>query len=398
MKKSIKAVLVAGAVVAMLANPIHTIANQNITHQVKAGDTYFKISQQYGVSLDRLLAANNANSTSVLMIGDRVVIPSNSGNFITYTVKAGDSLWKVSQDNNITISQLASFNGLSQNAQLIVGQRILVPVSAPGTSSITEHIVVRGETLWIISNKYGITVPQLMSANNLSSDSLLVGQRLVIPSGSSAQATSVNNTTTNSNGQIRVTYTNHIVKSGDDLWNISMKYGIPMKEILDLNGITERTVIFPGQSLRIPVYHIPVKSTVSSRHGELLDWWTEAQYLFPINSVAKITDFDTGRSFMAKRTLGAFHADCEPLTANDARIMKEIWGNNWSWATRAIIVEVNGRKIAASASAMPHDVQLINNNNFEGHFDIHFLNSTRHKDNRIDQNHQAMIKKAAGVQ
>ncbi|MCR3921635.1 MAG: hypothetical protein NUK65_03840 [Firmicutes bacterium] len=42
----------------------------------------------------------------------------------------------------------------------------------------------------------------------------------------------------------------------------------------------------------------------------------------------------------------------------------------------AVIVEVNGRQIAASASTMPHDIQSITDNGFEGHFDIHFLNST----------------------
>ena len=71
----------------------------------------------------------------------------------------------------------------------------------------------------------------------------------------------------------------------------------------------------------------------------------------------KVTDFKTGRSYNVVRSYGAFHADCEPLTSRDAQIMYEIWGNTWSWVPRASIVEYNGRKIAASVTNMPHDIE-----------------------------------------
>jgi hypothetical protein len=145
------------------------------------------------------------------------------------------------------------------------------------------------------------------------------------------------------------------------------------------------------------VHNIAVQERVSEKHGEYLDWWTEAQYVFPINKVATVTDFQTGRTFKIKRTTGAFHADCEPLTARDAAIIKEVWGGSYSWTERAVIVVVDGRKIAASMSSMPHDVEYIKDNNFNGHFDLHFRNSTRHKDGMISQAHQAQIRIAAGV-
>jgi len=99
-----------------------------------------------------------------------------------------------------------------------------------------------------------------------------------------------------------------------------------------------------------------------------------------------------------KRTIGANHADCEPLTANDAAIMKEVWGGSYSWKERAVIVEVDGRKIAASMASMPHDIQYITNNNFDGHFDIHFRNSTRHSDGKISESHQKQVRIAAGIE
>lgn len=98
-----------------------------------------------------------------------------------------------------------------------------------------------------------------------------------------------------------------------------------------------------------------------------------------------------------KRTIGANHADVEPLTAADTAIMREVWGGNWSWAVRPIIVEVDGRRLAASSSSMPHDVQYITNNNFNGHSDLYFLNSTRHVDGRKDLNHENAILIAAGL-
>lgn len=192
-----------------------------------------------------------------------------------------------------------------------------------------------------------------------------------------------------------VTYSDYTVSRGDTLWAIAVKQGVPMPELLKTNNLTERSALSPGMVLKIPRYHIPVKATPGPEFGELLDWWSEAQYVWPIGKDARVIDFHTGKSFMARRTIGAFHADVEPLTAEDSRIMREIWGN-WSWSTRPVIVEVDGRRLAASANGMPHSIQTIPNNNFNGHFCIHFLNSTRHKDNLVQSDHQQNIRTAAG--
>jgi hypothetical protein len=140
----------------------------------------------------------------------------------------------------------------------------------------------------------------------------------------------------------------------------------------------------------------PKKSTPGPQYGELLDWWTEVQYIWPIGVQARVIDLATGKSFNIRRSYGAFHADVEPLSTADSAKMKEIWGG-WSWTTRPVIVEVNGRRIAASSHAMPHSIQTITDNGFDGHFCIHFLNSTRHKDNQMQADHQKNIRTAAGL-
>lgn len=116
---------------------------------------------------------------------------------------------------------------------------------------------------------------------------------------------------------------------------------------------------------------------------------------FPIGSTATVTDVDTGRKFQIKRSYGINHADCEPLTADDTAVMKKLYPN-WNWDARAVIVEVNGRRLAASMSGMPHSIETIGRENeFDGHFDIHFLNSRSHNTNSVRPEHQGMVKKVA---
>ncbi|MDA8235197.1 MAG: hypothetical protein M0Z31_10430 [Clostridia bacterium] len=90
-----------------------------------------------------------------------------------------------------------------------------------------------------------------------------------------------------------------------------------------------------------------------SPYGELLDW-DEVKYLFPYGVKAKVTDLDTGKSFLAQRLAGYSHADVKSLTPQDKKVIKEIYGGNWSWKRRAVLVHVGGRKVAASLSGMPH--------------------------------------------
>lgn len=129
--------------------------------------------------------------------------------------------------------------------------------------------------------------------------------------------------------------------------------------------------------------------------GEYISW-SEASRLFPRKSNAKITDLETGLSFQVQRRAGSFHADVQPLTALDTRIMKKIYNGQWSWRRRAVIVEIGSRRLAASMNGMPHGSGLIKGNNFPGHFCLHFKDSKVHKSNAVDLAHQIMINKAAG--
>ncbi|MCX7710034.1 MAG: peptidoglycan-binding protein [Clostridia bacterium] len=160
-------------------------------------------------------------------------------------------------------------------------------------------------------------------------------------------------------------------------------------------------------------------STADSNYkGYLTSWFGGANKVFANGSVATVYDIATGLSFKAKRTYGYNHADCEPLTSKDTAVMKKIYGGSWDWGRRAVIVTVNGKKLAASMAGMPHagveskpknilvssrsagygrgaNLDAVKNNAMSGHFDIHFLGSKTHGSNRVDRNHQATVKKAA---
>lgn len=291
--------------------------------------------------------------------------------------------------------------------KIIMGALTLTIVATSSNALAATHTVKAGDTYWKISNWYGVGLEDLLKANNANYNSILyIGDKVYVP----------DNTCVSDN----TSYKTHVVQDGDDLWKLSIKYGVTMDDIAKANNISVNKILYTGDVLKIPVHNIPVKSTPGPQYGELLDWWTEAQYVLPLNAEFKVTDFYTGKSFKVKRTVGAGHIDAETLTMNDTNVMKSVWGGALSWARRPVIIEYNGRKVAASMASMPHagnenapggayttwrsgdygpgtNFDYIKGNGISGHFDIHFLNSTRHSDGQVDPEHQKNVKIAAGM-
>ncbi len=127
---------------------------------------------------------------------------------------------------------------------------------------------------------------------------------------------------------------------------------------------------------------------------ETIDWFKNGDSLLPKKAVFTVKDCLTGKTFKCKRWSGANHADSEPLTAEDTAIMKSIYNGTWSWARRPILVMYNGHVYAASMNGMPHGTTTISNNNFDGHFCIHFTGSMTHGSKKVDPDHQNAIKRA----
>ena len=162
------------------------------------------------------------------------VSQANSGSSV-YTVKRGDSLSKISAKYNITISALKRFNNLSKST-VYVGQKIKLPGGVKVASSKPSvHIVKRGDTLSEIAEKYSIRVSDLKRLNNLSKNTVYVGQKIKL-SGNA-------HTTIQ-----KVQY--HKVKRGDTLSEIAEKYNVSVKQIKSLNKLRSENIRL-GQRLKV---------------------------------------------------------------------------------------------------------------------------------------------------
>lgn len=147
--------------------------------------------------------------------------------------------------------------------------------------------------------------------------------------------------------------------------------------------------------IRKPVQDQPAGEIISA-HGKYMDW-QEVGKIFPKYSNAVVVDMDTGLKFNIQRRGGTYHADVQPLTAGDTVIMKRIYGGQWSWKRRAVLVHVGGVEVAGSMNGMPHGGGNIKDNDFIGHFCIHFKGSRLHINGREDPAHRMMVLKAAGL-
>ena len=236
------------------------------------------------------------------------------------------------------------------------------------------------------------------------------------------------------------------VQNGDSLWQINQKmkiYSINSKnEIVEVSnsiGPKEESPALPPAGKPLPkpdkpnivqpvIDQTPVPTPtpqpepvpeVSSKYGEYIEW-KDAQKLMPRGTDFKVIDFRTGESFMLRRSVGTNHADVESVTAQDTRMIKKLWGGNFSWARRPVIVEINGRRLAASLAAMPHagredqpggkvvknrsgdfgegsNLDYVKGNEMSGVMDLHFFGSVGHANPKPNKEHQDAVKEAAGL-
>ena len=127
---------------------------------------------------------------------------------------------------------------------------------------------------------------------------------------------------------------------------------------------------------------------------ETLDWFKGGDKAIPRGATFTVKDVKTGKTFKCKRLYGANHMDTEPLNAEATAVIKKLYGGSWSWNRRAVLVMYNGHVYAGSMNGMPHGNCSIKNNNFDGHFCIHFTNSMTHESKKVDPAHQKAVKQA----
>lgn len=239
-------------------------SNSSDFYTVKAGDSLWKIAMGNDLTVDHLKQMNNL-TTNTIYVGQQLRIkegqtnsqPSQSNsqtnqssqNTGTYTVKAGDTLWGIANDHDTTVNALKQNNHLNSDT-IYVGQ-VLSLGQATSTSSHSQssasaqsssptngtYMVKAGDTLWSIANANDMTVAQLKQKNDLSNDTIYVGQTLNVSSAKSASTTST----------ASATYT---VKSGDSLWKIASANGTTVNQLKSLNNLSS-DLIYAGQQLKL---------------------------------------------------------------------------------------------------------------------------------------------------
>lgn len=160
------------------------------TYIARAGDTLQSIATRFGTTVAALQAANGLGTRTLIYVGQTIIIPS--GTTVppapqpvpgVYIVQAGDNLFRIALRFNTTVLALQQANGL-YTTRIYVGQRLVIPGSAPvpiPAPSGRTYLVQRGDTLFRIGLRYGVTVAALQAANGLRGTLIYAGQTLVIP-------------------------------------------------------------------------------------------------------------------------------------------------------------------------------------------------------------------------
>jgi len=164
-----------------------------------------------------------------------------SAHEVTYKVQSGDSLWKISFNNNLSVQEVMQYNNLTTST-IYVGQELslIAPHSHETPVEITTYTVKSGDSLSLIAKNFNTTVTNLKTLNNLTSDLIYIGQVLNVEG--QATVTPPPPTVTNT-----TTYT---VQSGDTLWKISINTGLTVTQLKTYNNLTSDS-IYTGQVLKL---------------------------------------------------------------------------------------------------------------------------------------------------
>lgn len=162
-----------------------------------------------------------------------VVTPPAQSSTIAYTVKSGDTLSEIAQKYGTTVNEIASLNNISNPNIIYVGQYLLIPTTSNAqVSTSTTYTVKSGDTLSGIANMFGTTYQKLAEINGIADPNKIYPGQILKINGTSSSTT-------------------YTVKSGDTLSEIAQKYNTTVDNLVSKNGIKDKNRIYPGQVLKI---------------------------------------------------------------------------------------------------------------------------------------------------
>ena len=237
---------------------------------VQSGDTLYSISRKSGISLNQLLSLNGLSTSSLILPGQALslgnttpiskpttttLVSNSSGANGTYTVKAGDTLYSISRRFGMSLSQLVSANGISTSSIIQPGETLRV-TGGEVTSSVVRtnttatsgghYTVQAGDTLYSIARRSGMNLPSLLSLNGLSQSSIIYPGQRLTLSHSEGTSAGYRPTASSTSST-----GNYTIQAGDTLYSISRRFGMSLSTLLANNGLSASSLIRPGQTISV---------------------------------------------------------------------------------------------------------------------------------------------------
>lgn len=200
------------------------------TYIVKEGDTLYSIGRRFNTSVEKLkeinnLINNNIYKGQVLYIDDK----DNSTDTNIYQVQKGDTLYKIASLFNTTVDEIKKINNLTTN-ELYIGDKLIIPENEEIKDEYDIYTVQKGDSLWKIANNYNISTKDLIELNNLDNLVLQINQKLLVP---------------------KVVDKNiYIVEKGDTIWSIAKKNNLTVEKLKELNNL-DSNLLSVGQEIII---------------------------------------------------------------------------------------------------------------------------------------------------
>ena len=173
--------------------------------------------------------------------------------YVVHRVRPGDTLSVIAHKYHSSVRSIMAYNGLRSSSYLKVGWKLKIPtkkgvaspppkqtnVRAAKKGALLEYTVRKGDSLWDIAKRFNTTANTIITINQLNTSTLQVGQVLLISSGKSSSA--------------GVTTAQYRVRRGDSPYLIAKRYRMSLAAFLEMNNLTSRSTIFPGQTVLVAV-------------------------------------------------------------------------------------------------------------------------------------------------
>ena len=207
-------------------------------HTIRPGDSIYKLSKLYNISVDKILAANPGIDPDNLQVGQKICIPVPPCDGEIYKIKAGDTIYGLAQKYNISVNAILQANPGVNPDNLQIGDSICIPVDTDFCEDGEIYTIKGGDTIGKLALEYGVSVNEILAANpNINPNRLQIGQKICIPE--SKIDCPMNQF--------------YIIQPGDNLYALAKEFNVPYEALLNANPqLTDPANLTVGQKICVP--------------------------------------------------------------------------------------------------------------------------------------------------